>query len=59
MMTEEQLTKVVPGDTVAMVKNVSRVDQACSLLRSRFKVRRRLSSSVVLQPAAAIKAFRL
>ena len=39
MMTEEQLLKVVPAETVAMVKNVSRVDQACSLLRSRFEVR--------------------
>ena len=39
MMTEEQLLKVVPADSVAMVKNVSRVDQACSLLRSRFEVR--------------------
>ena len=39
MMTEEQLLNVVPADTVAMAKNVSRVYQACSLLRSRFEVR--------------------
>ncbi len=56
MMTEEQLGKVVPADTVVMVKNVSRVDQACSLLRSRFEVRgrrqRRRKRSV--WPAAAL-----
>ena len=46
MMTEEQLLNVVPSDTVAMVKNVSRVDQACSLLRSRFEVRAMLPVDV-------------
>ena len=50
MMTEEQLTKAVHADTVAMVKNVSRVDQACSLLRSRFEVWR--GSSLPCVPAA-------
>ncbi len=48
MMTEEQLGKVVPADTVVMVKNVSRVDQACSLLRSRFEVRLEACGGVAL-----------
>ena len=39
MMTEAQLTKVVPAPVVDMVKNVSRIDQACRVLHARFEVR--------------------
>lgn len=35
MMTEAQLTKVVPAPVVDMVKNVSRIDQACLILHAR------------------------
>lgn len=38
MMTEVQLSKVLAAPVVDMVKNVSRIDQACLLLHARSEV---------------------